>query len=84
MSFIEVIYRNMGEELLTGVEMTPKPAVSQNQPQYGQQLMKLGTWSTLHRLRVAQHVGECHFQVPQLSKPLPGSLAASFKQLDWS
>lgn len=62
MSFIEVIFRSMGEELLTGVEVAQR-----------QLLTKLGTQSTL--LAGTQQAGEQPFQVPQ-SKPLPASSAS--------
>jgi hypothetical protein len=27
---------------------------------------KLGSWCTVHSLQAAQHVGKCHFHMPQL------------------
>lgn len=63
MSFIGVLYGNMGEGLLTGVDMTHGQLHRQSTDDRSQ---KLGTWNTLHSLQITQSVGECPFQVTDL------------------
>jgi hypothetical protein len=41
----------------------------------GDSSQNLGTWSAVHSLQAHQQIGECPFQVTQLSKALLGSSA---------
>jgi hypothetical protein len=64
MSFIGIIYRNIGKELLKGTEMTQRQLYQQGPPQH---------WVAAHKARnlkhctpAAQQVRECPFLAPQL------------------
>ena len=52
MSFIGVTYKNIGEGLLTGAEMTQRQLHHQSQPENSDSSQKLGTWKTLHSLQI--------------------------------
>jgi hypothetical protein len=67
-SFIRVIYRNMDEGLLTGVEMTQRQLHHQSQPQHGWQLTKTGNQEP-----TAQPAGWLESALSRClsSKPLP-------------
>lgn len=66
LSFIWVIYRHMGERLLTGAEMTQGRYIKKALPSMADSSGKLETWSSLHHLQEAPHTGECPFYIVQL------------------
>jgi hypothetical protein len=68
MSFTRVIYRNMGEELLTGAEMTQRQQHLQAHSSMDNSSQKLRAWSTL---QVARQVGDCCSGCLSWAKPLP-------------
>lgn len=59
---VAVTYRNMGEGLVTGAEMTQRVAA----PRPTSAHKGWETRSTLHSLQATQQVRECPFYVPQL------------------
>lgn len=67
MSFIKITYRNVGDGLLRGAEMTQRQLPHQRPPSIGDSPQNLEAGSTLHSLQSAQQVGQCPFQVTDLN-----------------
>lgn len=59
MSFIEIAYRNMGDRLLGGAEMTQRLLPPEAHPQQRLQFMKAGDIKRTAHLQAAQQDGEC-------------------------
>lgn len=76
MSFAGATYRDVGEGLLTGTEMTQREAASPNPTLVWEKSQELEIWSTQHSLLAAQQVGECSFSVAQL-------VCTSLMKLGW-
>lgn len=81
-----LLTRNIGERLLTGVEMIQRQLIHQNSPQYTWHLTKLGTWCTPHSSQVASSSGwAMPLPSDSLGKSLPGiSSGLCFFQLHWA
>ena len=72
-SFIGVTYRNMGEGLLTGAEMTQRQLHRQSLPSVGDSSQKLGAWRNCTACRWIKGLENVHSRCLSWSKLLADS-----------
>ena len=72
-SFIGVTYRNMGEGLVTGAEMTQRQLHCQSLPSVGDSSQKLGTWRNCTAYRWIKGLENVHSRCLSWSKLLADS-----------